>query len=98
MKTVQNVKYGIRVRENDQQNATTASLLLLVLQQPPPGGFDFPTMRSRNRVIDAVEKNPNAISIEFEDADYKTAADCVRDYRWIVNHRDVLKFAEQFGL
>lgn len=107
MKKVPIIQYTLRADETATKPATTAELLRLVLGQPPSpsqlnpsGGFDFATIRARNRVADVLDKlMPGATEIKFEDADYQTAVQCVREYRgWRTTHKDVEKFATQFGL
>ena len=98
MKTVQNLSFTIKTVPTSPNTATTVSLLELVLAQPPQTGFDFATMRARNRVADVLAKVAPGAGIELEDADYATAVQCVKDYRWGATHPDLLKFAEQFGL
>ncbi len=107
MKKIPILQYTLRADENATKPATTVELLRLVLAQPPApsqqnptGGFDFLTIRARNRVADTLDKlTADAKEIKFEDADYATAVQCVRDYRgWRTTHKDVEKFATQFGL
>lgn len=95
MKSVPNATFALK---NDGENATVASLLTLCLNNAPLGGFDFATMRARNRVAVVLEALEDGDTIDLEDADHKTAVEAVRQMKWGVAHPDMLKFAELFGL
>lgn len=96
MKTIPNLTFTINVSPADEEPATTATLLKATLNQAPATGFDFTTMRLRNRIADVLEKATTEIA--FEDADFVAARKCVEDFRWAASHPDLLKFAELFGL
>ncbi len=107
MKKVPILQFTLRADPESNANATTADLIILVLKQPPlpsqqnpTGGFDFAAIRARLRVTQALEKlKPSSKEIAFEDADYKTVVECVREYRgWRTTHGDIVQFCEQFGL
>ena len=61
-------------------------------------GFDLVTMRSRSRVLDAIEKVETGGIIKLEDADYAVAQDAIRNVKWTKVSKDLIAFAEQFGL
>ncbi len=94
MKTTPNVTFAMKI---DGKNATTVSLLGLCLAHPPQGGFDFATMRSRNRVAEACEKVKAGGEIKLEDTDHATAIEAVKSMKWGVSHKELLKFGDLFG-
>ncbi len=107
MKKLPILNYALRADVNAINQATTVDLIRLVLAPPPApspenprGGFDFLTIRARNRVADVLDKLPaDAKEIKFEDADYATTVQCVRDYRgWLTPHKEIDRFVTQFGL
>lgn len=105
MKTIPNLTFTIKAAPDSDKNATTADILRATLAQPPAptaenprGGFDFATMRARNRIADVLDKVKRGGEIKLEDADFAAAVQCVKDYRWPSAHPDFLKFAELFGL
>ncbi len=99
MKTIPNVIFKIKESDaKDAKNSTAAFLLKMCLAQPPPVGFDFSTMRARNRIADALDKSKPGGEIKLEDADFAAAVECVKSMKWGANHPDLLKFGELFGL
>lgn len=107
MKKIPILNFSLRADKDATKPATTVELLRLTLGQPPGasmgnphGGFDFATIRARNRVADVLDGlKPGASEIKFEDADYATAVQCVKDYRgWQMLHKEIEQFAAQFGL
>ena len=97
MKTIPNLKFTIKDPDGST-NATTASLLQLCLNVPPQGGLDFATIRTRLRVADVLEKAKPGSDIKLEDSDYATALEAVRAMKWGGVHKDILRFADEFGL
>lgn len=96
MKTITNITFSVSDNPLSKHMSTTASLLKLTLSQPPAQGFDFTTMRLRNRIADVADRGGDLLS--FEDSDFAAAKECVAAYRWGAAHPDLIKFAEQFGL
>ena len=96
MKTIPNLTLKIKETEGGK-NATSASLLRFCLAQPPEQGFDFATMRARNRIADVLNKVKAGGEIKLEDADHATAVACVKAAHFSVSHPDLLKFADLFG-
>ncbi len=94
MKTIINKTFASL---NNGPVTTTSSLLKESLNFPPQGGFDFDTMRKRNRVAVAIEKAKDG-EIELEDADFETAVVAIKAVKWSVNAPHLLEFGEQFGL
>lgn len=77
---------------------STVTLLLVCLNTPPAGGFDFATIRARNRIADAVEKLQPGEIIKLEDSDYSMAQEAIKATRWVVRNKELLQFGEAFGL
>jgi len=99
MKSLPNIKFSLKAHTNDESPATAATLLKLTLSQPPPQGFDFATMRARNKIADVLDKvTPDAATIELEDADFVVARQCVEAFRWGSAHPELLKFGALFDL
>jgi hypothetical protein len=98
MKNIPNLQFTIKTDPAAKKPATAADLLKITLTQTPQGGFDFATMRARNRLADALDKVKAGGDIRLEDADFVTAKQCVGSYRWAACHPDLLKFAALFGL
>ena len=96
MKTTPNPAFSIK--GPDGKEMTAAGILLFCLSNPPQGGFDFATMRARNKVADAVEKLAPGAEITLEDAEHATAVEAVRAMKWTALNKDLLKFGELFGL
>jgi len=94
MKTTPNVTFVMKI---DGKNATTASLLGHCLAHPPQGGFDFATMRARNRVSEVIEKVKAGGEIKLEDTDHAAAVEAVKNMKWGVAHKELLKFGALFG-
>lgn len=80
------------------ETQSTVSILKDCLKFPPQGGFDFPTMRSRNKIADVLDKVTAGGVIELEDADHAAAVEAIKNTRWNVVDKHLLDFAEQFGL
>ncbi len=98
MKNLINMQFTIKANDGDKTGHTTATLLKHALMQTPQGGFDFATMRARNKVADLLDKTKAGDTIKLEDADFATSRKCVEDCRWGAVHPDLLKFGELFGL
>lgn len=96
MKNIPNIPLTIELKPGEV--ATAATLLNLCLANPPPAGFDYAMMRARNRVSDAIDGLRVGDEIKLEDADYATAVEAVKTMRWAAKHKDILKFAELFGV
>lgn len=94
MKNIQNITFKAT---STGEEITTATMLKGCLKVAPREGFDFPTMRGRMRVMDAVEKSVDKL-IVLEDADFATAVQAIKDTRWTSLEPHLIKFAEQFGL
>ena len=96
MKTIPNPTFEVEFADIPKP-ITAARLLQVCLSRPPAQGFDYATMRARNKVEDVLDKATDGGTIELEDADHATACACVRDMRWGIKHRDLVKFADLFG-
>ena len=90
MKEIPNLKF----KDRD----STVSLLKIALNYPSERGLDFITIRARNRVMDAIENVTDGGIIKLEDADQTTAVEAIKAVRWTTVNKDLIQFAEQFGL
>jgi len=85
MKTIENKKSDILLRELGEKKATYFELIHYCLNMTPQGGFTFDEMKKRLRIADAV--NINKDSAELEDADFDKLKECLKLTRWIsINH------------
>lgn len=98
MKTIPNLSFALKAAEGSDKNATLIDLLKMTLNVAPAGGFDFKTIRVRNRISDVLDKVADGGNIELEDADYAELRRCVESYRWGTPHPELLKLADAFGL
>ena len=80
------------------EERTTVSLLTICLNNPGDRGLDLVTIRTRNRVFDAMEGVKEGDVIKLEDADYAVAQEAVRAARWAKPDKHIIQFAELFGL
>ena len=55
-------------------------------------GVNSEEMRKRQRVLDALEKGTDKMSLE--DADYETLKECVDKMQWAMVHKDILAFVD----
>lgn len=90
MKEIPNKQY----KEKD----TTVTLLKLALNFPTDRGLSLADIRARNRVFDAIEKVEVGGVIKLEDADHTTAVEAIKAVHWTTVNKDIIQFAEQFGL
>lgn len=90
MREIPNVKFT--------DTETAVSLLTICLNSVPPGGLDFATIRTRNRVADAIEKIGDGDTIKLEDSDYTAAQEAIKTTRWATRNKHLIQFAELFGL
>lgn len=68
-------------------------LINVVVNAAPQGGMTMSDMRSRLRIIDAVEKS-NGENIALEDADYDTLLTCLDAMRWAIVDRQIVDFED----
>ena len=87
MKTIQNKQINLA---KDVQ--AYSDLIRICVATPGQEGMDLDTMRRRLRILDAVEKSTDTISIEDSDMDILKA--CVAAMRWNVVHAEIVKFAD----
>jgi len=80
------------------ENDTTGTLLALCLNYAGEKGLDIPTIRSRVRVLGALEGIKVGGVIKLEDADYATAQTVIKEVRWASVGKHLITFAEQFGV
>lgn len=96
MKTIPNLIFTVKGEKDEL--LTAAKLLKVCLENPPAAGFDFASMRARNRIMDTVDSAEDGGTINLEDADFSVAVESVKAMKWPRMHKDLLKFAELFGL
>ena len=71
---------------------STASIVAACVNNPPKGGFSPDVMRSRIRVLDALEDANGVLTLE--DADAKTLSKCVAEMRWTICAQGILDFVD----
>lgn len=96
MKNIPNLTFEIPAP--DKTNSTTASLLRACLAVPSDQGLSFNDMRSRLKIADLLEKLSEGGEIALEDADFATAVKVISAMKWTIPHKELVRFAEQFGL
>ena len=83
------------------ESESTLSFLKIALNAPPINGLDLATIRARSRVMDTVEKlekDAGNLVLKLEDTDYTAAKEAIRQVRWNVLSKHLIRFAEQFEL
>lgn len=55
-----------------------------------PQGMNLTQMRSRIRILDALEAAKDAKDFRIEDADYSTLVEALNSTQWAIAHRDLL--------
>jgi hypothetical protein len=85
------MKY-LRMKANEIGSASTAEMLKIGLNEPPPGGLKVEDIRSRLRVLDAIDKSNGVLALE--DADAKVMQACVVAMKWKAVHPDIVTFTE----
>lgn len=77
---------------------SSVDLLKQAVNSPSKNGYSISEMKQRLRLLDIIEKadNEKSETIEFEDADFKTVSDLVRDTKWTVLSKAVIKFSDEF--
>lgn len=91
MKTLEN-KTTTMQKDGEIKHAYS-DLLTLCVNNAPVGGFTPETMAARLRVIEATKKAVDEkAAIQLEDADAKTAKDCVNAMKWGMMHADIVAF------
>jgi hypothetical protein len=91
MKTVKNQQTHIK---NGENFLNRGDLIKLAAVSPPPDrGITIQDMRSRMRVLDAIDKAGSG-DIEFEDADFAVAKRLFEGFGWISPHKDLIDLAD----
>jgi hypothetical protein len=94
MKKIPNLSFAPK----DAEPQTVAKLLSACLNTPPPQGFDFATMRIRNKIQDVLDSAENNQEIVLEDAQFSAAVEAVKMTRWRSREKHLIEFGELFGL
>jgi hypothetical protein len=84
----------LRSKPNDVGNSSTADLVRVCVNDPGQAGLKIDDIRSRMRLLDAVEKAGDGPFISFEDADAKTVQKCVGGMSWRVVRADLVEFCD----
>lgn len=97
MKNVVN-KLGTLMINNEPKTLTVADLLRDCINAIPKEGLSVSDIQNRLRVIKVVNqvKEENATTISLEDADFKTACDCVKPMRWVIIDPFIVDFCDLF--
>jgi hypothetical protein len=89
MKKFENKTTELRAEE---KNLTYNDLIRYVVNQLPQGGFTPEEMRSRMRILDAL--NDDSKEIELEDADASLLKTLIKSSKWMTIHQDILDFED----
>jgi len=73
-------------------NISTADLVRTCVNDTPRGGLKVEDLRSRIRVLDALDRSVGCLSLE--DADAKTLQSCVAGMRWTAVSREIVTFCD----
>lgn len=85
------MKY-LRLKSDEAGGQPTSALVTYCIGQVPPGGFTPTEMRSRIRVLDALEAADEWLALE--DADATVLKNCVNASKWQVIHVGILAFTD----
>lgn len=85
------MKY-LRLKSDEAGGQPTSALVGYCIGQVPAGGFTPAEMRSRIRVIDALEAAGDVLTLE--DADAAVLKTCVNAAKWQVIHVGILAFVD----
>lgn len=90
MKKFKNVTTEIKKDENEFTNF--ADLSKVCVNQTPKEGLDVTEMRSRLKIMDALESANGEINLE--DTESETLKKCVASMKWAIMHKDLVSFIE----
>lgn len=97
MKTIKNIVTKIQ-KSDKEPTSSYADFARFALMQQPSGGFDLPTIRARNRVLNVLDKEEKSESFDLEDADFETLRIAVGQARWPWVNVEVDEFAKTLSL
>jgi len=97
MKDINNKFATIQINGTDKV-FTVAELLKEAVNVIPKEGLTPDQIQKRLRVLKVVNqaKDENLTTLSFEDADFKTACDCVTAMRWGVIDPFIIEFCDLF--
>jgi hypothetical protein len=97
MKDINNKFATIQINGSDKV-FTVADLLKEAVNVIPKDGLTPDLIQKRLRVLQVVNaaKDQNFTTLSFEDADFKTACECVAAMRWGVIDPFIIEFCELF--
>lgn len=85
------MKY-LRMKAAEVGTSSTAEVIRICVNEPPQGGMKVDEIRSRLRVLDAIDKAGTVLAIE--DADAKVLQRCVASMSWKGVRPDILEFSD----
>src|SRR5580765_18557 len=97
MKDINNKFATIQIN-GSEKTFTVADLLKEAVNVIPKDGLTPDAIQKRLRVLQVVNrvKDENLQTLAFEDADFKTACECVAAMRWGVIDPFIIEFCELF--
>ncbi len=94
MKTITNKETKIKSGTGpDEKFLTTNDLLKIAVNDPPERGALVTEMRSRLKILKAIEKSENN-TLMLEDADFVVLKKAYDSYGWAVLHNDIVDLAD----
>lgn len=76
---------------NDKE-AKYSDLIKICINAPVQGGFNLQQIKQRLRILDVLEKEPE--ELKFEDNDASNLEEIVSEFKWATVHKDVVQFVE----
>ena len=97
MKNIQN-KLATLTINGKETTIQVADLLRDAINLIPKEGLTPADIQKRLRVLSVVDKAKaeNLTALELEDADFKTATECVAQMRWAVVDPFIIEFTDMF--
>jgi len=97
MKTIQNLFDTVTIN-GEERTLTVGDLLKECVNVIPKDGLNVEDIAARLKIVNVINqaKANNETSLIFEDADFKTAASCVKQMRWAIVHKFIIDFCNLF--
>ncbi len=89
MKKINNMEF-----QDKQIGINYADLMISALNLAPKGGLSVSEMRVRIKVVDKLEAQKNAKTIELEDADKELVKSCFNAMRWGRSSKEIITFED----
>lgn len=94
MKTITNKETKIKSSTGpDEKFLTRNDLLKIVTNDPPERGCLISEMRSRLKILSAIEKSDGE-KLVLEDADFEILKKAYNSFEWQVLHNDIVDLAD----